>query len=215
MGMDGKIRNRGIQSVLTFYEKKLHWKVQQFNHKFPLNIYFDDMIGNKKEVYLADLGAGMFATTGILWYSCEIRLYPSDILADEYKKILKRHSITPLYPVEKQDMENLTYKDEFFDIVHCVNALDHCKNPLKALKEMYRICKKGGWIYLRHGLNMGETRRYSGLHQWNIKITKNNDCLFWSKNNKFLLSEVAPFKNEMKKEIGNEPEMVVSTYYKL
>ena len=34
--------------------------------------------------------------------------------------------MTPFVPIEKQDVENLTYPDDSFDIV-CVNALDKRK----------------------------------------------------------------------------------------
>ena len=44
------------------------------------------------------------------------------------------------------DMENLTYEDNSFDVVVCVNALDHTKNPLVALHEFYRVAKK--YIYI-------------------------------------------------------------------
>ncbi len=213
MVMDGKIKwEKGKNASLSFYTKKLSWKVQQFNHKFPLPIYFDQMIGDKKEVSIADLGAGMFATTGTLWYDATIHLYPSDILADDYKKILDKYKIIPLVPVEKQDMENLTYKNEFFDIVHCANALDHCNNPYKALEEMVRVCKKGGWVYLRHMPDNGKVRRYSGLHQWDIKLV--GDECFFSRDKVFKLSDFGEFHSEMKKEVGNEPKMIVSILHK-
>jgi hypothetical protein len=55
-----------------------------------------------------------------------------------------------------------------FDIVHCVNALDHTNNPQKAIEEMKRICKPGGWIYLRHAPNQKD--KYGGIHKWNATV---------------------------------------------
>lgn len=173
---------------LKFYQNKLPYKEKQFNHIFPLDSYFGGMIGEKKEVTIADLGAGMFSTTGSTWDTTIIHLYPSDILADEYNEMLRNRGVIPVILVEKQDMENLTYGNDFFDIVHCVNALDHCNNPLMALKEMYRVCKPEGWIYLRHSINNGELRKYAYSHQWNI-CSVESDCLVWSRTEKFLLSD--------------------------
>lgn len=195
----------GKRQSLRFYKRKSKWKFETFNMVFPLADYFGEMIGDKKEVSIADIGAGMVATTGSTWRGVKVKLYPSDVLANEYNQILRRkqklwgehleNGYKPLFPVVYQDMESLTYKDNTFDIVHCVNALDHCANPHKAIKEMYRVCKIGGWIYLRHFPNNAVKQGYVGLHQWNINYDW-GDCLFESEEKKFLLSDcVSGFKN--------------------
>ena len=211
-----KSRKEGHAFTLHHYMKTMFAKAETFNRVFLIDDYFIPMIGDKKEVKIADIGSGMFSTTGNFLKGVKINLYPSDELADEYMAGLKQHGIKPLFPIEKQNMENLTYPDNMFDIVHCVNALDHTENPDKAIKEMYRVCKKGGWIYLRHHFNTARTQRNRGLHHWNITITINADCIFWGNRGCFLLSDcVDGFKNISKKETGYEKySMVVSTLYK-
>ena len=200
---------------LNFWRVRLPYKAKSFNHAFELPDYFSPMIGDKKEVWVADLGAGVISTTGNTWKTTKVHLYPSDYFFDEYKEFYKVKDIKQFIPMEKQDMENLTYENEMFDIVHCCNALDHCIDPFKALKEMFRVCKKGGWIYLRHIPNEGLNNRYSLQHQWNITKV-NNDCLIWNYQDKFLLSEcVKGFNNIEKSELPNEPITIVSTLYKL
>lgn len=207
---------KGKGNTLHFYKVKLPWKARDFNRQLYLPKYFGPMIGNKKEVKIAELGAGMFCTIGSLWKTAKVKVYPSDVLADEFNQILKENNITPLIPVVKQNMEKLTYKDDFFDIVHCCNALDHTIDPLKALKEMYRVCKPGGYIYLRHFINVGKNEEYYGLHLWNIDINDNGDCLIWNRDKKFLLSDYFPgFKSVKKKELDYETnDMVVSILHK-
>ena len=68
--------------------------------------------------------------------------------------------------VEYQDMENLSYEDNSFDIVHCRNALDHTKNAQKALEEMIRICKPGGTVFIKCWLDQKDT---GYKHYWNAK----------------------------------------------
>ena len=207
---------RGKNNTLRFYRAKLPWKARQFNRKLYLPGYFGPMIGKKKELKIADIGAGMFCTIGSLWKTAKVKVYPSDALADEFNQMLKDRSIIPLIPIGKQNMENLTYPDGFFDIVHCVNALDHTIDPIKAIKEMYRVCKPGGYIYLRHFVNVGENEEYSGLHIWNIDINDNKDCVIWNREKKILLSHCFDgFKTVQRKELDIEPDsMIISVLHK-
>ena len=209
-------REKGQNFSLHHYSKTIFTKAQEFNRSFSLHEYFRPMIGNKKEIFVADLGAGMFSTTGSAWDTAKVNLYPSDELADKYMDVLKQQRIKPLIPVEKQDMEQLTYPNEMFDIVHCANALDHCRSPFRAIGEMYRVCKHGGWIYLRHFYNTGELQKYWGEHKWNITVTINRDCIFWGELGNFLLSNcVKGFVSEMRKELEYERyNMVVSKLQK-
>lgn len=207
---------KGKNNTLHFYRKKLPWKNKEFNREFSLPDYFRPLIGDKKEVTIAEIGSGMFCTIGSKWQGTKVKVYPSDALADEFNQILKENKIIPLIPVEKQNMENLTYPDNFFDIVHCCNALDHTANPLKAIKEMYRVCKPEGYIYLRHFPLVGESEKYAGLHMWNIEKSNKDDCKIWNKSEQFLLSDLFPgFNTVCKRELDYEADnMVVSILHK-
>lgn len=160
------------------------------------------MIGDKKSVLIADLGAGSICTLGNQWPGVELTILASDLLADEYNEIWRSTNRTILNPVTKQDMEALTYPDNYFDIVHCVNAVDHSENPRQAIKEMIRVCKPGGWVYMRHIPNEGENERYHGFHQWNIEQF-DNDAKIWSRTEWFFLTDLGNFTTEVKTEISN------------
>lgn len=45
--------------------------------------------------------------------------------------------------------ENLPFKNDTFDAIHCSSVLEHVQDPLKVIDEMIRILKPGGlcWIY--------------------------------------------------------------------
>ena len=195
--------NKGKNNTLHFYRKKLPWKARQFNREFYLPDFFGVMIGDKKEVTIAELGAGMFCTIGSLWKTAKVNIHPSDALADEFNQILKECGINPVTALEKQNMESLTYPDKSFDIVYCCNALDHCADPLNAVKEMYRVLKPRGWIYLKHVVNVGEHEKYAGLHMWNVDIGNNNECIIWNRNERFSLENFVPgFNNVIDKSSG-------------
>jgi len=47
-----------------------------------------------------------------------------------------------------QSADKTSFADESFDLVVCKDTFHHFKSPVKVLKEMYRLVKKGGYIYL-------------------------------------------------------------------
>lgn len=67
--------------------------------------------------------------------------------------------------VEFQDMEKLTYPDNLFDVVMCVNALDHTKDARAALHEMQRVSR--GLIYINCALD--QMTRHRKKHYWDAK----------------------------------------------
>jgi len=49
---------------------------------------------------------------------------------------------------KKQNVLNINYKKNQFDIVHCNGVLHHTTNLEKGIREIIRICKPHGFIYL-------------------------------------------------------------------
>mgnify|MGYP003965201019 FL=1 len=46
------------------------------------------------------------------------------------------------------DIHDLKFKEEIFDIVVCNAVLEHVEDPIKAIKELSRVLKKGGLIWV-------------------------------------------------------------------
>ena len=178
---------------IKHYERTKKWKKREFDKHRPLAEYLIPLIGDKKIVSILEVGAGPVLTMGNKLKGKEIYITPCDNLAKEYKQIYGEL----LFDVHYQDMENLTYNDKSFDIVHCVNALDHTKNPQKAILEMQRVSKQ--FVYLRHNINEGVEQKYYGLHRWNIEMS-GEGCRFWNPEQEFLLSEFGDWKTEQKVE---------------
>lgn len=51
---------------------------------------------------------------------------------------------SPLADV-KADICNLPFKDNSFDVILCNHVLEHIPNDMKAMQELHRVLKKGGW----------------------------------------------------------------------
>lgn len=139
-------------------------KIKQYNQPLPLVDYLVKLVGDRKEVKIADIGSGPFPITGQLLEGVNVEMYPMDQSNFDY--FWERYSATPIFPIEVQDMENLTYPDGYFDIVHCVNALDHTKDALKALKEFIRVVKPDGHIYIDCALIQKTNRGHR--HFWDM-----------------------------------------------
>lgn len=154
--------------MVDHYEKRIKKLIHEYNRPFPGPYYFARFLRRKNEAKIADIGSGPICILGNLWSGVKLTIYASDINQPEYAKMLEEENCKLVTPVEYQDMESLTYPDEFFDVVHCANALDHTKDAQKALDEMKRVCKKGGYIYLRHLHNQKKVNGGRG-HFWDAK----------------------------------------------
>jgi SAM-dependent methyltransferase len=51
---------------------------------------------------------------------------------------------SPLADV-KADICNLPFQNDFFDVILCNHVLEHIPNDTKAMQELYRVLKPGGW----------------------------------------------------------------------
>ena len=156
-----------MENISELYIRKFPLKLKQFNKPLPFPEYLIPLIGDKKKVLIGELGAGPICTIGKVLEGVNVDIEASDVLADEYQKLWWEHKAEPIIPIFYEDMENLSYPNDYFDIVHCINALDHTPNYQKAIDEMFRVCKEGGYIYLRHGL--GQKKRFGGHHHWNME----------------------------------------------
>ena len=138
--------------------------IELFNKPNPLIDYLVPLIGDKKEIKIADIGSGPISKIGHYLDDIKVKIYNSD--KRDFKGFYEKYNIESYVDIEYQDMEKLTYADNFFDVVHCANALDHTVNALAAVKEMIRICKPGGWVYIDCSLDQLST---GYKHYWNAK----------------------------------------------
>jgi len=65
---------------------------------------------------------------------------PAIDFANTRKKFLNRDDCS----FELMDVCSLRFENDFFDIVICSEVLEHLKEPRLAIKEIYRVLKKGG-----------------------------------------------------------------------
>lgn len=140
-------------------------KIKYYNKPRPLSKHFIPLIGDKKEVKILDVGSGPYPITGQLLDGVNVDLTHCD--SRGFENFWANHQTKPMFPIEVENMEKMTYADNSFDIVQCINALDHTKNALAGVKEMIRVCKPGGWVYIDCSLNQHSVR--GKKHYWDAR----------------------------------------------
>jgi ubiquinone/menaquinone biosynthesis C-methylase UbiE len=94
------------------------------------------------EKIILDVGVGMGRLLSYL--PPEFEKYGVDI-STEYLKIANTKGIT----VCKSLIEDLPYKDDFFEIITCTDVLEHVLDLNAAVKEILRVTKPNGLIIIR------------------------------------------------------------------
>jgi hypothetical protein len=85
---------------------------------------------------------GSFPTGGYL-----LHVAPEPMLAEKLKRLYSYLSVDMEEGVAMQamDITNIPIDDDTYDTVICNHVLEHIPNDIKALKELFRVMKPGGW----------------------------------------------------------------------
>lgn len=57
--------------------------------------------------------------------------------------------LQPNQAMVQMDITDIQYQDNVFDAILCSHVLEHIPNDLKAMQELYRVLKPGGWAILQ------------------------------------------------------------------
>jgi len=49
----------------------------------------------------------------------------------------------------KMDLTDILFKNEYFDVILCSHVLEHIPDDAKAMSEMYRVLRPGGWAAIQ------------------------------------------------------------------
>ena len=125
---------------------------------------------SKGNVSVLDIGSGPVSILSRSTSSANCELHAVDPLADFYKKILPNNidQFDVVIP-NTMDAEELStnFGANSFDVVHIRNALDHTKNPITSLREMFSIAKENGFVVIHGFENEATWENWVGMHQWN------------------------------------------------
>jgi len=82
-----------------------------------------------------------------------LHIAPEHCFINRFEKLKNLEYITadiesPLAKV-KMDVHDIPFKENTFDIVFCNHVLEHVENDIRAMQEMLRVLKPGGWAILQ------------------------------------------------------------------
>lgn len=144
-------------------------------------------------IRILDAGSGPLTTIATHWPGKEVELFATDVLGDEYRQILTELGIEAPYPPAQCGFEELPkrFPNDYFDFANAANCLDHCADPISAVRAIVAVLKPGRVLRLHHHYDVGEMQRYRGLHQWNLNHEE-GDVVVWNKAGKRFLSQELP-----------------------
>ena len=100
-----------------------------------------------KNKTVIDVGCGGGRYSNALKNLGAKKVYGVDYGSDGLKLAKKNYKKKNLIFM-KQNVLNLTFAENKFDIVFCNGVLHHTSNIDKGIKELIRVCKPGGFIFL-------------------------------------------------------------------
>lgn len=76
------------------------------------------------------------------------------------------------------DLHKIPLDDNQYDVIFCNHVMEHVKDDLQCMKELYRIMKPGGWGILQVPIDV---TRNSTYEDWNITSPEEREKHFWQK----------------------------------
>jgi len=129
-----------------------YWWMEQFENYKALPKYFEKAL---------EIGCGPFTNIRLISKCCKIKeIYCCDPLIDVYTSFNLTWLSTQVSKgninISEDKCENLKFDDNYFDLVICINVLDHVQDIIKCLEEIKRVIKQSGFIIFGQDLSNEE-----------------------------------------------------------
>lgn len=117
----------------------------------------DDLEGRKELLKNSGLKEGKILDVGMGDCGCMVLFLArggfqvigidhSSLAVHKSRKEAARFKLKGSFEARRAKAEDIPFEDNSFDAVFSYHSLHHIKNIDKAIKEMYRVCRKGGLI---------------------------------------------------------------------
>lgn len=216
-----KMCNKWLSNICSevYYWKRILKKEKEYVGKLSNPREFEleriKKYGYNEKSIILDVGSGPLPKYGNTIRGKNITYLPVDPLAYYYKQLYKENDIYLPVLTEFGIMENLSlfFKNNYADFIIINNALDHSIDPIKAIIECFKVLKVGGYLTLGHVENEAVFQNNSGLHKWNIFLSKNNDFIIYNEKNKINVTKLLNNYVQIEATREKETEYEVNRYW--
>ncbi|MDP4134233.1 MAG: class I SAM-dependent methyltransferase, partial [Bacillota bacterium] len=141
------LQNSGVKTYAMWqYEKGAD------TIKFYLNSsVVDDIQSMFKDKRILDIGCGEAGKTMYYGKQGAASITGMDIVSDYKEKAEKLAvdlGLSDIFTFVSGDASKMSFPDESFDVIIMNDAMEHVADPEGVLKEVYRVLKKGGRLYV-------------------------------------------------------------------
>ena len=131
-------------------------------------------LSGKTSPNILDVGAGT-GNLSLKFLKLGCKVTSSDVSVKSLELLKKLSNDNKNLNLAKIQDKNLSFEDNFFDIVCTYSVLHHIPDYLYAVKEMIRVTKPGGLIYIDHEANKNKYNPNKYLLKYN-NLTKQTLC---------------------------------------
>lgn len=182
--------------------------------RLAIGIYYrkvaEEIVSTFKEGLILDLGTGPgYLPIEIVKQSADIKIVGIDLsrkLIQMAQQNAQNAGVTDRIEFQMGDSGRLRFDDASFDMVISTGMLHSLKDPIKVLKEIYRVLKNGGeaWIY-----DPAKVASYIDQKKWKASLTHPERFLIWMFT---VMKLLRPIKTYNRKQVG---EMIRATDFEI
>ena len=125
----------------------------------------------KERVHILEVGSGPASALSSLPNE-KIQVYVIDPLAHEYAALRKSEWPFGAINISAEEIGRI-FPDGMFDIVFSANALDHCKAPFYAIRQICNVLKNEGFFCFSFKPKEADRNKFQGLHKFNFELKDN------------------------------------------
>jgi predicted SAM-dependent methyltransferase len=74
------------------------------------------------------------------------------------------------------DLHDIPLEDNQYEVIFCNHVMEHVKDDLKCMQELYRIMKPGGWGIMQVPIDSSRDTTYE---DWSITSPEEREKHFW------------------------------------
>lgn len=126
----------------------------------------------QRGMQVLDVGTGRSCFSLYLWYRYGVDVTCIDLdktvataQAAYINRLGKRNKPDARYVFNFGDVTNLNFENDGFDRIICISVIEHIKRDTRAVEEMLRVLKRGGYLYMTTAY-ADFFREYFGIDRW-------------------------------------------------